>query len=233
MFSSVLKELRKSKNITQEELAQIVGVERSTVGKWESKNIIPPAEMLVNLSKVFETSIDYLLYGFNKTELTLMINLVRHQRSIKEFSNDTGLDEFYLNRLCSGVEYEQPSITTMAKIAGSNKNDWLVSAESLFNAAGYDLEKMSGDLLEDIPLELLHHYQEQGMTEAEMVVAYINFREAERQDAMAEPNNIEKRTNNEPTTIAAHHDDEERTEEELDEIEKFKEFVKSKRRDEK
>ena len=61
MFSNILKELRKSKNITQEELAKMVGVERSTVGKWESKNIIPPADMLVSLSEFFNVSVDYLL----------------------------------------------------------------------------------------------------------------------------------------------------------------------------
>ncbi len=155
--------------------------------------------------------------------------MVRYRRSIKEFALDTGLDEFYLNRLCSGVEYKQPSIDTVLKIAVHNENDWLVDAKSLFKAAGYDLEEMCDDLLEDIPLELLHHYQEQGMSETEMVIAYTRFREAESEDAMSEPRNTEENSSYEPETIAAHHDGEEWTEEELETIRKFKEFIKSQR----
>ncbi|MEG6513534.1 hypothetical protein V6C32_16650 [Desulforamulus ruminis] len=63
----------------------------------------------------------------------------------------------------------------------------MASAEALFKAAGYDLKETSADLLEDIPLELLHHYQEQGMTETEMAIAYVKFRTAEFKDAMGEP----------------------------------------------
>lgn len=77
--------------------------------------------------------------------------------------------------------------------------------------------------LEDIPLELLHHYQEQGMSETEMKIAYRHFEEAKRLDAMKDLYD--------PKTIAAHHDGEEWTEEELEEIEAFKQFVKSKRKE--
>ncbi len=65
MFSKKIKELRKSKKITQEKLAEMVGVERSTIGKWESTSIIPSSEMLIELSKLFNVSIDFLL-GNNK-----------------------------------------------------------------------------------------------------------------------------------------------------------------------
>ncbi len=50
---------------------------------------------------------------------------------------------------------------------------------------------------------------------------YIAFKEAEAQDAQSETRDVE--------TIAAHHEREEWTEEELTDIEKFKEFVRSKR----
>lgn len=176
----------------------------------------------------FGVSADYLLYGFNKGEFTSLINLVRYKRSIKEFSLDTGIDEYYLNRLCSGIEYTQPTIDIVLNIAISNDNDWLVDAESLFKAAGYDLEEISGDLLTDVPLELLHHYQEQGMSETKMAIAYAKFRKAEFRDAMSEPS-YEEDINNDIHTIAAHHDGDEWTEEELEEIERFKEFIRMKR----
>ena len=62
MFREQLKILRKQKNITQEELASVIGVERSTVGKWEGKDrIIPSPEILDKLATYFDVSVDELL----------------------------------------------------------------------------------------------------------------------------------------------------------------------------
>ena len=60
-FKDRLKQLRKNNKITQEHLAKIIGVERSTIGKYESTNTIPSNEILIALSKYFNVSIDYLL----------------------------------------------------------------------------------------------------------------------------------------------------------------------------
>lgn len=62
MFKQRLKELRKKQGITQEQLAQILGLERSTIGKYEGKKeVIPSAEVLNDIADYFEVSIDYLL----------------------------------------------------------------------------------------------------------------------------------------------------------------------------
>lgn len=62
MFREQLKSLRKREKITQEQLAGAMGVERSTVGKWEGNDqIIPSTEMLNKLAEYFNVSIDYLL----------------------------------------------------------------------------------------------------------------------------------------------------------------------------
>lgn len=62
MFREQLKILRKQRNITQEQLAAIVGVERSSVGKWEGKSgVIPSSEILDKLASFFDVSVDYLL----------------------------------------------------------------------------------------------------------------------------------------------------------------------------
>src|SRR5690606_30236944 len=120
-------------------------------------------------------------------EFTSLVNVARYRRSIKEFAKDTGLDEHYLNRLCSGVEYKQPSIDTVLAIAIANDNELVVNAQSLFKAAGYDLNELAGDLISDIPLDLMHHYQKQGMSEAEMAIAYAKFKKAEFEEAMRDP----------------------------------------------
>lgn len=61
MLRIKLKELRELHKLSQEKLAEIIGVERSTVGKWESTTIIPSSDILIELSKYFSVSVDYLL----------------------------------------------------------------------------------------------------------------------------------------------------------------------------
>lgn len=60
-FSSRLKALRKSQKITQESLAKIIGVERSSVGKYEANNVIPSIDVLNRIADYFNVSVDYLL----------------------------------------------------------------------------------------------------------------------------------------------------------------------------
>lgn len=60
-FSENLKLVRKQKNITQEELAQLLGVSRQAISKWESENGYPETEKLLLLSKTLNISLDYLM----------------------------------------------------------------------------------------------------------------------------------------------------------------------------
>lgn len=60
-FSKKLKVLRKQKGITQEKLATIIGLERSSVGKYESTNVIPSPDVLIKLSDFFGVTINELL----------------------------------------------------------------------------------------------------------------------------------------------------------------------------
>lgn len=56
-----LSERRKSKNLTQDELAAELGVTRSAVAMWESGKSHPRAEKLVRLAKLFDCRVDDLL----------------------------------------------------------------------------------------------------------------------------------------------------------------------------
>lgn len=218
-----IREERSKKGLTQEELAKVMQVSPSTIGMYEQNRRVPDNEMLAKFADFFDTSIDYLQYGFDRARFTSLVNMARYKRSIKEFADVTGLDEFYLNRLCSGTEYKQPSIETVIAIAANNENDWLVDTKSLFKAAGYNFDEVSEEILADIPLDLLQHYQSQGLSEAEIVVKHAQYKKAIDEDAMRDPGyDIQ--------TLAAHHDGEDWTEEELAELERFKEFLRSKRK---
>lgn len=56
-----LAKLRRDNNYTQEQLAQILGVSRQAVSKWESDAAYPETEKLIRLGKLYHCSMDYLL----------------------------------------------------------------------------------------------------------------------------------------------------------------------------
>ncbi len=56
-----ITKLRKENNFTQEELACILNVSRQSVSKWESDGAFPETEKIIQLSKLFHCSVDYLL----------------------------------------------------------------------------------------------------------------------------------------------------------------------------
>ena len=56
-----LAKLRKEKNYTQEQLAEILGVSRQSVSKWESDASYPETEKLLRLGELYGCSMDYLL----------------------------------------------------------------------------------------------------------------------------------------------------------------------------
>ncbi len=56
-----LSKLRKEYNYTQEQLADILGVSRQSISKWESDIACPETDKLIKMGKLFECSMDYLL----------------------------------------------------------------------------------------------------------------------------------------------------------------------------
>ena len=61
MLKENLKTLRKNKGLSQEELSVKLNVVRQTISKWEQGLSVPDAEMLVSISKEFDTSVSELL----------------------------------------------------------------------------------------------------------------------------------------------------------------------------
>lgn len=53
--------LRKKKNLTQEQLSEILKVSRQSVSRWEMDVAFPETEKLIKLSKILDCSIDFLL----------------------------------------------------------------------------------------------------------------------------------------------------------------------------
>ncbi len=60
IMGSQIKELRKEHKITQTELAEKLGTTQDTVSLWERGLRAPNVEVIFELSKIFDVSIDFL-----------------------------------------------------------------------------------------------------------------------------------------------------------------------------
>lgn len=67
MLKENIKSIRKSKGLSQEELAIKLNVVRQTISKWEQGLSVPDSEMLISISKVLEIPVSTLL-GENISE---------------------------------------------------------------------------------------------------------------------------------------------------------------------
>lgn len=62
-LSENLKRIRKEHNLSQEALAERLGVSRQSVSKWESSQAYPEMEKIVLICKLYNVSVDVLLNG--------------------------------------------------------------------------------------------------------------------------------------------------------------------------
>ena len=63
MLSHRISYLRKQKNISQAELAEILGISPSTEGMYEQGRRTPSVDTLVMMARIFNVSLDYLITG--------------------------------------------------------------------------------------------------------------------------------------------------------------------------
>lgn len=104
MIGERLKKVRKEKGMKQEELAEILGVKKSTISLYESNKYDPSDTAKVKIARCFDVSLDYLLGvidthipyyrkeqflilpdGISETDIFLASDFVEfiHNRSIK------------------------------------------------------------------------------------------------------------------------------------------------------
>lgn len=83
-FPEILKQLRKGKGITQDELARVLKVSRSTVAGYEARNNQPDFDKLVQIADYFNISIDYLLSGEAKCAQDAVVQIVSDKELEKQ-----------------------------------------------------------------------------------------------------------------------------------------------------
>ncbi|MGD9761854.1 MAG: helix-turn-helix domain-containing protein [Candidatus Izemoplasmatales bacterium] len=103
LISKKIMEKRKQKGMTQNELADALFVSRQAVSKWEMGNSIPSLEVLLEMTKLFNVSIDYILDGSELSSHDYQSMFMQYPREsvIFHFLNSNHLNEdikniFYL-----------------------------------------------------------------------------------------------------------------------------------------
>ena len=83
-----IRTFRREKHLTQEQLAEVLGVTVGTVSKWEGGSSTPDLSLIMELADFFGTSVDVLL-GYRQQSASLASTLAR------------------LRALCSGKQYDE------------------------------------------------------------------------------------------------------------------------------
>lgn len=68
LFGDRLRELRKEKKLTQEDIAKMFNISNNAVYSWEVGKTQPSIEIITKLAQYFNVTTDYLL-GFNQDDL--------------------------------------------------------------------------------------------------------------------------------------------------------------------
>lgn len=74
-FSERLKDLRKEKGVSQEELAKVLHITRQSISKWETGTAYPDMEKMKMLSDFYELSLDELMDQESKDASGLQIKV--------------------------------------------------------------------------------------------------------------------------------------------------------------
>ena len=109
-IGTTIKKLRRDRNITQEQLAELLGVSANAVSQWECDKTAPDISHLPILANIFEVSADVLL--------EIDIAKSKKQSEIKEFT--TKYAEFHSQgkteerlKLCREMQKKYPNDETI------------------------------------------------------------------------------------------------------------------------
>ena len=81
-----LLNLRKANGLTQEQLAEQLGVSRQSVSKWESGQAMPELDKIVSICEIFHVTADYLLKPSDMDILSVKTEMLEKQQKSLEYT---------------------------------------------------------------------------------------------------------------------------------------------------
>ena len=92
-----LKELRKEKQLTQEQLAEILGVTNRSISRWENGVNMPDFDLVIEIANTYNVSIEEILDGERKSE---MIDKKTEQTLLKVADYESHEKQRFSRRVC-------------------------------------------------------------------------------------------------------------------------------------
>ncbi len=127
-----IKKLRKEHSLTQEQLAEVLGVTVGAVYKWESGQSNPEIKLLVEIADFFETSVDSLLgYGWERGNLKKMMEEAYQHMAARNFDAAIKLSEKALKKFPNSFEAVY-NAAMVYRLTATLKKDKLWHAIELF-----------------------------------------------------------------------------------------------------
>ena len=90
MIGQIIKDLRRSKKLSQTEFAKIVGVSQTTVTAWETGKAEPSSSAITRIADYFDVSTDYLL-GRPEKKLSSEEQETKDLKKFLEDNHDNGM----------------------------------------------------------------------------------------------------------------------------------------------
>lgn len=111
MLGSKLKELRLSKNMSQRQLADLSGIDRTTIGKYELKNVRPSYEILERICRVLGTTPEYLTSSDSsctkiKEKPTDLITFIKKANYTLYGSPASSKDKEHISKIIEALYYD-------------------------------------------------------------------------------------------------------------------------------
>lgn len=136
-FSENIKALRKEKRITQEQLADAMGVSAGAIYKWEQGISTPDIELIMEIAAFFGVSVDALIgYEMCKSDRERILEELKRIKHTKAYENCWDEVESWLRRYPNDFEivYRCGIIYHLAGIETSNRKHFFHSVELLNHA---------------------------------------------------------------------------------------------------
>lgn len=117
---------RKAKNLTQEQLAELMNVTRQSISRWESDQTYPEMEKIVRLAEILEVDCDYLLNEnaevkspekVKKTAITRLLQDLKGKKVILSLYNDV-TDYDISNEKCVITDFDGVKTAYLCGAAG-------------------------------------------------------------------------------------------------------------------
>ena len=125
-FSENLRNIRKERNLSQEQLAELLNISRQSVSKWEQDGSYPETEKLIQIAKKLDVSLDSLLLdkqmatdSTNETPLNYVASSPDRKIFIQSFDGSTAA-AFY--KFTIHKQFIQVKGEPVCALAGTDKS---------------------------------------------------------------------------------------------------------------